>query len=82
MSCGPHGCDQTRKERGRDCKEKYECLHECECVKDVLEGLHARTKLSEVFKFTLRCVSADQKSMKIYPPRVEWIHLRELIVEA
>lgn len=27
-------------------------------------------------------VSADQKSIKIYPPQVEWIHLRELIVEA
>lgn len=82
MSCGPHGCDQTRKERDRDCKEKYECLYECECVKDVLERLHARTKLSQVFKFALRCVSADQKSTKIYAPQVEWIHPRELIVEA
>lgn len=37
-----------------------------ECIKDVLERLHARTKLPEVFKFALRRVSADQKSQESY----------------
>lgn len=38
-------------------------------LKNVLERLHARTKLSEVFKFALRRVSADQKSQKVTNPK-------------
>lgn len=49
---------------------KCECLLECECIKDVLERLHARTKLPEVFKFALRRVSADQKSQKVTNPEL------------